>query len=126
MSLVRSHSIRPLKRDTLKDKMATNDAANDWGLKCLRYEIRDISPPPGVRAAMEMQAEAERKIRAQVLELEASLRIAEQYTQAFSNIAKEGTTLLLPTNASDPASMVAQALNIYKNLSSKNAGSQSS
>lgn len=30
----------------------------------------DISPPRGVRAAMEMQAEAERKKRAQVLESE--------------------------------------------------------
>lgn len=34
----------------------------------------------------------------------------------------KGTTLLLPTNASNPASMVAQALNIYKNLTGKNAG----
>ncbi|XP_015078801.1 stomatin-like protein 2, mitochondrial isoform X3 [Solanum pennellii] len=177
------------ERDTLNDKivLAINDAAKDWGLKCLRYEIRDITPPRGVRSAMEMQAEAERKKRAQILESEgerqaniniadgrkssvildseaakmdqvnraqgeaeailskaqatakgialvsqtlkehggaeaASLRIAEQYIQAFSSIAKEGTTLLLPTNVSDPASMVAQALHIYKNLTSKNVG----
>ncbi|XP_028089191.1 stomatin-like protein 2, mitochondrial [Camellia sinensis] len=60
------------ERDTLNDKIviSINDAAKDWGLKCLRYEIRDISPPRGVRAAMEMQAEAERKRRAQVLESE--------------------------------------------------------
>lgn len=32
--------------------------------------LGDISPPPGVRAAMEMQAEAERRKRAQVLESE--------------------------------------------------------
>ena len=32
--------------------------------------LGDISPPRGVRAAMEMQAEAERKKRAQVLESE--------------------------------------------------------
>lgn len=32
--------------------------------------IGDISPPRGVRAAMEMQAEAERKKRAQILESE--------------------------------------------------------
>ncbi|KAJ8554218.1 hypothetical protein K7X08_024896 [Anisodus acutangulus] len=175
------------ERDTLNEKivMSINDAAKDWGLKCLRYEIRDISPPRGVRAAMEMQAEAERKKRAQVLESEgerqahiniadgrkssvilaseaakmdqvnralgeaeailaraqatakgiamvsqtlkehggaeaASLRIAEQYIQAFSNIAKEGTTLLLPTSAADPASMMAQALGIYKNVVGKN------
>ncbi|XAR71563.1 hypothetical protein NMG60_11017901 [Bertholletia excelsa] len=177
------------ERDTLNEKivMAINDAAKDWGLKCLRYEIRDISPPRGVRAAMEMQAEAERKKRAQILESEgerqaniniadgkknsvilaseaakmdqvnraegeaqailakaqatakgiamvsqalkedggveaASLRIAEQYIEAFSMIAKEGNTLLLPTSASNPASMMAQALTIYKSLIGKNAG----
>lgn len=42
------------------------EAATDWGLQCKRYEIRDISPPAGVRAAMELQAEAERRKRAQV------------------------------------------------------------
>lgn len=30
--------------------------------------------------------------------------------------------MLLPASVSDPASMVAQALNIYKNLTSKSAG----
>lgn len=178
------------ERDTLNEKivMAINEAATDWGLKCLRYEIRDISPPRGVKAAMEMQAEAERKKRAQILESEgqmqaniniangrknavileseaakmdqvnralgeaeaifaraeatakgitvvsqtlkehgaaeaASLRIAEQYIQAFSNIAKEGTTLLLPTGASDPASMISQALSIYKGMNANNSSS---
>ncbi|PON71924.1 Stomatin family [Parasponia andersonii] len=183
------------ERDTLNEKIvgAINKAAKEWGLECLRYEIRDISPPRGVRAAMEMQAEAERKKRAQVLESEgerqsniniadgkksavilaseaarmdqvnrahgeaeailakakataeglavvskalkdtggvempnahisagaapaASLRIAEQYIQAFSNIAKEGTTMLLPSSASNPANMMAQALTMYKSL----------
>ncbi|XP_022738551.1 stomatin-like protein 2, mitochondrial [Durio zibethinus] len=171
------------ERDTLNEKIveAINVAAKDWGLQCLRYEIRDISPPRGVRAAMEMQAEAERKKRAQVLESEgerqaniniadgrksavilaseaakmdqvnraqgeaeailaraqatargialvsqslkenggveaASLRIAEQYVQAFSNIAKEGTTMLLPSSAANPANMIAQALTMYKSL----------
>ncbi|PKI35617.1 hypothetical protein CRG98_044071 [Punica granatum] len=60
------------ERDTLNEKIveSINVAALDWGLKCLRYEIRDISPPRGVRQAMEMQAEAERKKRAQILESE--------------------------------------------------------
>ncbi|GAU48700.1 hypothetical protein TSUD_303120 [Trifolium subterraneum] len=158
-----------------------NVAAKSWGLECLRYEIRDISPPRGVKAAMEMQAEAERKKRAQILESEgerqahiniaegkkssvilaseaamadqanrakgeaeaiiakarataeglatvsrtlngqggpeaASLRIAEQYIQAFGKIAKEGTTMLLPSSASNPANMMAQALTMYKSL----------
>ncbi len=42
-----------------------------------------------------------------------SLRVAEQYLDAFKEIAKKGTTMLLPSTAHDPASMVAQALSIY-------------
>ena len=70
------------ERDTLNENIvkSINEAASDWGLQCLRYEIRDISPPPGVRAAMEMQAEAERRKRAQVLE-------SEGERQAHINIA---------------------------------------
>ncbi|MFQ6662029.1 hypothetical protein Gotur_029989 [Gossypium turneri] len=226
------------ERDTLNEKIveSINVAARDWGLQCLRYEIRDISPPRGVRAAMEMQAEAERKRRAQVLESEgerqadiniadgrkssvilaseaarmdqvnraqgeaeailaraqatakgialvsqslkenggvevrffhhchhvcvlvyaqeskrlqflvlhlcndlmliscldfadigkaASLRIAEQYVQAFSNIAKEGTTMLLPSSTANPSNMIAQALTMYKSLV-KNASTDGS
>ncbi|KAK9271486.1 hypothetical protein L1049_001845 [Liquidambar formosana] len=156
----------------------------DWGIVCLRYEIRDITPPKGVSLVMEKQAEAERKKRAQILvsegkrqacinvadgkkssvilESEAakldqvnrakgeanaifaraqatakgisvvskaindnggeeavSLRVAEQYTRAFGEIAKEGTMVLLPSDAADPSSMTAQALTIYKSLMGK-------
>lgn len=47
-----------------------NHAARTWGIECLRYEIKDIVPPPGIVEAMELQAEAERRKRAQVLESE--------------------------------------------------------
>lgn len=47
-----------------------NGAAKTWGLECLRYEIKDILPPPAIVKAMELQAEAERRKRAQVLESE--------------------------------------------------------
>ncbi|CAI6004012.1 unnamed protein product, partial [Closterium sp. NIES-64] len=177
------------ERDILNTNIvrAINEAGQAWGIECLRYEIRDISPPPGVRAAMEMQAEAERRRRAQVLESEgdrqaninmaegrktavileseaamsdqmnrakgeaeaivararasaegidvlaralmaegatqaASLRVAEQYVAALANLAKQGTTVLLPSNVGDPSSMVAQALAIYKTVSSSPAG----
>lgn len=155
-------------------------AASGWGLQVLRYEIRDISPPNAVRAAMELQAEAERRKRAQILESEgardarvnvaqaakaevvlaseaakadlvnraqgeaeatraraeaeaealrvvaaaledngdaggraATFHVAERYVQAFGQLAKESTTLLMPSAAGDPAAMVAQALAIY-------------
>ena len=61
------------ERDHLNARIVAtiNDAASAWGLECLRYEIRDILPPPGIKQAMEMQAEAERRKRATVLESEA-------------------------------------------------------
>lgn len=45
------------ERDVLNANIvkAINDAAKAWGLECLRYEIRDITPPPAISAAMEMQ-----------------------------------------------------------------------
>lgn len=50
---------------------AINNAAEQpWGIKCLRYEIKDIELPTKVREAMQMQVEAERKKRAVVLESE--------------------------------------------------------
>lgn len=182
-----------VERDTLNENIvrAINEAAKDWGLVCLRYEIRDISLPDAVKASMEKQAEAERNKRAQILESEGirqsniniadgkkssvilaseaartdqvnraqgeaeailaraqatakgiavvsqainesggveavSLRVAEQYIGAFSNIAKESTTVLLPTNGADPASMITQALTIYKNLMGNASGDNSS
>jgi len=46
-----------------------------------------------------------------------ALRVAEQYVQAFGNIAQRGTTLLLPSNTGDIASMVGQALAIFGKVS---------
>ncbi len=45
-----------------------------------------------------------------------ALRIAEQYVQAFANLAKENNTLILPANANDIGSNVAQALTIFENI----------
>jgi len=66
------------ERDHLNSRIVTtiNEAAKAWGLECLRYEIRDILPPPGIKQAMEMQAEAERRKRATVLESEAEREAA--------------------------------------------------
>jgi len=42
-------------------------ASNPWGVKVLRYEIRNINPPADVLTAMEKQMRAEREKRATVL-----------------------------------------------------------
>ena len=39
-----------------------------------------------------------------------SLSVAEQYIVAFGNLAKQGNTLLLPSNTGDVTNMVAQVL----------------
>jgi regulator of protease activity HflC (stomatin/prohibitin superfamily) len=161
---------------------AINDAAEHWGIRCLRYEIRDIQPPESVVKSMHSQVSAERQKRALILESEgsrqsainraegdkqatilaseadklekinkalgeaeaqlakaqaearaiemigkaitengreaASLIVAEKYVEAFSKLAKEGNTILLPANTSDPAAMISSAMAIFKSISS--------
>ena len=45
-------------------------ASDPWGVKVLRYEIRNINPPVDVITAMEKQMRAEREKRAVILESE--------------------------------------------------------
>lgn len=171
------------ERESLNSNIvhAINQAADEWGIRCLRYEIKDIHVPPRVKESMQMQVEAERKKRATVLESEgtreaainvaegrkqaqilasegekaerinqaageaqavlakaeakakairllsdalteqngnaaASLTVAEQYVSAFSKLAKESNTILLPSNSGDISGMVTQAMTIYGTL----------
>ncbi|RKF61262.1 Uncharacterized protein C16G5.07c [Erysiphe neolycopersici] len=157
-----------------------NEAAQDWGVVCLRYEIRDIHAPDGVVEAMHRQVTAERSKRAEILESEGqrqsainiaegrkqsvilasealrseqintasgeaeailmkakataagidvvaasiekrgsgakgaiSLTVAEKYVEAFSQLAKEGTAVVVPGNVGDIGSMIASAMAVY-------------
>ena len=45
-------------------------ASNPWGVKVLRYEIKNINPPHDVLSAMEKQMRAEREKRAVILQSE--------------------------------------------------------
>lgn len=45
---------------------AVDEAAQNWGIKVLRYEIKDITPPASVMDAMERQMRAEREKRAAI------------------------------------------------------------
>ena len=47
-----------------------NEAAANWGITCLRYEIKDIHPPSTILEAMELQVAAERQKRAKIMESE--------------------------------------------------------
>lgn len=170
-----------------------NEASNAWGIQCMRYEIKDITPPESVLKAMELQVAAERQKRAAILESEGrrqaqindsegkrqsqinlaesdkqeivlrseaaltdqvnrakgeaeallmvaeatakgievitqalqkqgsqeavSLRLAEQYIEAFKQLAKENNTLIIPANAADVSSLVAQAMSTLSAIS---------
>ncbi len=60
------------ERDSLNTAIvnAINEAGATWGTTCLRYEIKDITPPKSVLEAMERQMKAERDKRAIILESE--------------------------------------------------------
>lgn len=47
---------------------AIDEAAIGWGVKMLRYEIKNITPPQSVLHAMEKQMQAERERRALILQ----------------------------------------------------------
>jgi len=78
---------------TFEERMAINravvqaidEAAISWGVKVLRYEIKNITPPQSVLTAMEKQMQAERERRAVILqsdgEKQALINVAEGHKQ---------------------------------------------
>jgi hypothetical protein len=46
-----------------------------------------------------------------------SLSIAEKYVDAFANLAKEGTSVIVPGNVGDIGGMIASAMAVYGNVS---------
>ena len=59
-------------RDTINSKLRTvlDDATNKWGVKVNRVELQDITPPESIRRTMELQMQAERNRRAEILKAE--------------------------------------------------------
>lgn len=59
-------------RDLINDQLRQilDDATDQWGCKVERVEVKDITPPPDIRDAMEKQMNAERNKRAKILEAE--------------------------------------------------------
>ncbi|MGL1863406.1 MAG: paraslipin [Pseudodesulfovibrio sp.] len=56
------------ERETINAQVvhAVDEAALEWGIKVMRYEIKDITPPSTVMNAMEQQMKAEREKRAEI------------------------------------------------------------
>ena len=59
-------------RDTINSKLRNvlDDATNKWGVKVNRVELQDITPPESIRRTMELQMQAERNRRAEILKAE--------------------------------------------------------
>jgi regulator of protease activity HflC (stomatin/prohibitin superfamily) len=158
---------------------ALDEAAMSWGVKVLRYEIKDLTPPNEILRSMQAQITAEREKRALIAasegrkqeqiniatgEREASiqrsegdkqaeinkaegqaaaittvaaataaaieriglaverpggmnavnLKVAEQYVQAFAEIAKQGNTLIVPANLADLSTLIASAMTVVR------------
>jgi regulator of protease activity HflC (stomatin/prohibitin superfamily) len=156
---------------------ALDEAASNWGVKVLRYEIKDLTPPKEILHAMQAQITAEREKRALIAASEGrkqeqinlaagareaaiqksegekqaainqaqgqaaailavaeanaqaiqkigssiqtqggmdavNLKVAEQYVNAFGNLAKQGNTLIVPGDMGDLSTMIASALTI--------------
>jgi regulator of protease activity HflC (stomatin/prohibitin superfamily) len=84
--LTLDHVLKERANLNMNITQAINEAAQSWGVVCLRYEIRDIHAPDGVVAAMHRQVTAERSKRAEILESEgqrqSAINIAEGRKQS--------------------------------------------
>ena len=60
------------ERDVINNQVvaAIDEAALNWGVKVLRYEIKDLTPPAVILQAMQQQITAERQKRAVIAESE--------------------------------------------------------
>jgi len=94
---------------------AINEAAQDWGVTCLRYEIRDIHAPEGVVEAMHRQVTAERSKRAEILESEgqrqSAINVAEGKKQSviLASEALKQEQINLATGEAEAIRVKAQA-----------------
>ena len=154
-----------------------DEAGRSWGVKVLRYEVKNLTPPEAILRAMQAQITAEREKRALIAKSEgekqqeinlaegekqaailtsegqkqsainkaqgeatalrvvadataaavnvvaeaigkegglqaANLKVAELYIGALGNLAKTNNTMIVPTNLSDVASVVASAMTV--------------
>lgn len=82
------------ERETINSQVvhAVDRAAEPWGVKILRYEIKDIIPPASVKDALEKQMRAERERRAVVAssegERQARINVSEGERQEAINLSE--------------------------------------
>ena len=113
---------------------AIDEAALNWGVKVLRYEIKDLTPPKEILLAMQSQITAEREKRALIAASEGrrqeQINIATGEREAF--IARsEGEKLAAINNAQGEAAAIlavadanAKAIEIVANAIRQPGGEQ--
>jgi regulator of protease activity HflC (stomatin/prohibitin superfamily) len=166
-------------RDEMNKQVVSvlDEAGRTWGVKVLRYEIKNLTPPEAILRSMQAQITAEREKRALIAKSEgqrqqeinladgekqakilssegdktaqinkaqgeagaikmiaeaqaeavrvvgqaigtaeglsaANLKVAELYVGAFKELAKTNNTLIIPSNLSDAAGLVASAMTV--------------
>ena len=99
------------ERDLINSQVvaAIDEAALNWGVKVLRYEIKDLTPPKEILHAMQQQITAEREKRALIAASEGKrqeqINLADGERQAF--IAKsEGEKQAVINKAEGEASAI--------------------
>ena len=178
------------ERDLINKSVVTaiDEAALNWSVKVLRYEIKDLTPPAVILQAMQQQITAEREKRAVVAASEGrkleqinlatgakeaaiaqsegekqaeinkaqgqaatlaiaqataealrmvaeatnapggmnavNLQVAEKYVEAFSKLAKEGNTLVVPANLGDLSTLITSAMTMVKGVGANGGATQ--
>jgi regulator of protease activity HflC (stomatin/prohibitin superfamily) len=99
------------ERDVINSRVVetVDKAAEPWGIKVLRYEVKDIMPPASVTDALEKQMRAERERRAVVAksegERQAQINVSEGAKQEMINLS-EGQKLKQINEAEGKASEI--------------------
>ncbi len=92
-----------------------DEAGSTWGIKVLRYEIKDITPPNEILRAMELQITADRERRATIArsegERQQQINVSEGQRQQSINVAEglRQSEILKAEGQSQAIALVAQA-----------------
>jgi len=90
LSLSQTFSEREELNETIVREI--DKASDPWGIKVLRYEVRNITPSPNVIHTLEKQMEAEREKRAEITlaqaEKESTINLSEGERQEAINLSE--------------------------------------